>query len=273
MGDPIRLTEAQGRDFEAQVKTAQKEKGHHDEPQKSEERGGGFLASLKKGFKEGHEEEKQAGEERRRKRKEERRQEYLQTPPSPTGKLIGKVAAKITQHGPPSAAEERLGQIAHKVANAGARTIGKAVVVGGSRLIAAGKRGLENAAVNRGVAVRTRSGRVVRAPGADFMGAIGGNLLADDLLMGPPQGRRNRMVQPPRGPNPMAIGAGLSDDLLNPPQPRPQAKKGHGGQDIHIHVHTGESSSPGTKKRRRGHRGGRRPSSPEGGPGGGFTLF
>jgi len=265
MGDPIRLTETQGKAFEAQVNAAQKEKRQRDEPQRSEEGGGGLLASLRKGIAEGREEEKRAGEERRRKRAETRKEEYRQTPPSPTGKLIGRVAARITQHGPPSAAEERVGKLAGKIAHAGAQTIGKAVVVGGTRLIAAGKRGLENAAVNRGMATRTPGGRAVRRPGVGFMDAIGSGMLADDsLIPHPSQGRR---MQPPRGPNPMEIGAGLSDDLLMRPQHQPQKKKprrrGGGGRDIHIHVHEGG----GSKKKPR------RPPNPEGGFGGGFTLF
>jgi len=212
----------------------------------------GILTSLKKGIEEGKKEQQEKEEEEaldRRVKAEERKDREKATPPSPVGKVIGRVIA-----GKP-------GRVVGKVANAGAQTIGKAVVVGGAKLKVAAKQGLENYAVNTGTATR-KKGKVVRNPGASMLGSMG--ISAPARTAG----------------NPMMIGAGLSDDMFNPPRcDTPAQKKNHrkstGGGNIRgplmsrneffgsvLHQETEMSYNEYTRERKRVLRRDRRRSPP-----------
>lgn len=184
----------------------------------------GILGSLKKGIEEGKREQK-AVEWRKgiqkAVRQNEKEEREIRAPPSKVGRVIGRAAA-----GKP-------GQVIGKIANTGAQTVGKAVVVGGSRLkagvVAGAKQGLENYAINKGMVPGKKAGKPKRSA-AGFIDAIG--------MGGPFMGTQGG---PGSGMNLGMIGVGLSDDLIGGPRPQPKKKhKKHrgGGQAIHVHVHT-----------------------------------
>ena len=166
----------------------------------------GILDSLKKGIEEGREEERDRQREEARLKEVEAKKAYQKAPPSKVGKFIGRVA------------EGPAGKVVARVGQAGAQTIGRAVVEGGRGLAAAGKKGLENYAVNTGIAHRDQKGKVVkqqRTPGGfmkALVGAPGPQKPGDLLLAGPPRGEE-RLNQ---GLDPRNIGAGLVDDALLP---------------------------------------------------------